>query len=135
MTKVRAIFSFALAVLVLLSSTSFMVGMHFCGGEIQNIALFNKAERCEMEMIMPPCHRQEASSCCDDETVVHTGEDFSASLTELNIPVAQFVVATLPSIILTEVIPTFDLSDVKHFNYDSPLRACDLTISLQVFLI
>jgi len=135
MTKVRTIFSFALATLVLVSSTSFMVGMHFCSGEIQNISLFGRAERCAMEMSMPPCHRHMAGSCCDDETVVHQGEDFSASYTEITIPPAQFIVAALPSIILNEVIPSTVSSRAKHFNYDAPLRERDLTVALHVFLI
>ena len=135
MTKVRSILSFTLAALVLVSSTNFMVGMHFCSGEIQNIALFTKAERCEMEMTMPPCHRHETSSCCDDETVVHQGEDFSATATEITMPPAYFVVVELPSVILKEIIPSAGLSEVKFFNYDSPLRASDLTVALQVFLI
>lgn len=88
-----------------------------------------------MEMTMPPCHAHEASSCCDDETVVHKGEDFNATASNITIPPAQFVVLALPSVIVAEVIPSFDLSTVKHFNYDSPLRASDLTIALQVFLI
>ena len=49
MKAVKTIFVFALALLVLVSSTSFMVGIHFCSGEVADMALFTEAEPCAME--------------------------------------------------------------------------------------
>jgi hypothetical protein len=135
MKSLRAIASVTLALMVIVSSTSFMVGMHICSGEIQKIALFTKADGCEKERKLPPCHRQEKSSCCDDEAIVHEGEDFNASSSEVSIPPVSFVVIAPPAIILSEIIPVSYLPKVKHFNYDTPLRACDLTVAHQVFLI
>jgi len=48
MKSLRTITSLTLALLVFVSSTSFMVGMHICSGEVQNIALFTKAEGCDV---------------------------------------------------------------------------------------
>ena len=45
MKPIRFISAVLLAIVVLVSSTSFMVGMHICMGEVQNIALFGKADR------------------------------------------------------------------------------------------
>lgn len=135
MKNFRPIASVILALLVLVSSTSFMVGMHLCGGEIQNVALFTKAQACEKEMKMPPCHRHLTSSCCDDETIVHEGEDFNTASSEVSIPPVSFVAIALPTIILSEIIPANYSAKVKYVNYDTPLRACDLTIAHQVFLI
>ncbi|MBN8651530.1 MAG: hypothetical protein J0L67_08880 [Cytophagales bacterium] len=135
MKSLRTIASLTLALLVFVSSTSFMVGMHICSGEVQNIALFTKAEGCEKEKKLPPCHRHEKSSCCDDEAIVHEGEDFNASFSEVSIPPVSFVAIVLPAIILSEIISVNYLSKVKHFNYDTPLRACDLTVAHQVFMI
>lgn len=135
MKKFRSILSIVLAALVLVSSTSFIVGMHYCSGEIQHIALFTKAESCEMEMSMPPCHRQDKSSCCDDETVIHSGEDFNVNAAAVTIPFAQFVTLAFSSVILKEIIPTADVSKVSPFHYDSRWRERDLTIAFKVFLI
>ena len=135
MKNLRSIASFTLALLVFMSSTSFMVGMHFCSGEIKHVALFTKAEGCEKEKELPPCHRHAQSTCCDDETIVHEGEDFNAASSEVSIPPVSFVAIALPTIILSEIIPANYSAKVKYVNYDTPLRACDLTIAHQVFLI
>ncbi|HRE68199.1 MAG TPA: hypothetical protein PLM56_09115 [Cyclobacteriaceae bacterium] len=134
MKNLRPIASFTLALLVFMSSTSFMVGMHFCSGEIKHVALFTKAEGCEKEKELPPCHRHAKVTCCDDETIVHEGEDFSAS-SEVSIPGISFVALASPAILLSEIIPANYSSLVKHLNYDTPLRTCNLTITHQVFLI
>jgi len=106
-----------------------------CLLRLRAATLFTKAEGCEKEKKLPPCHRHEKSSCCDDEAIVHEGEDFNASFSEVSIPPVSFVAIVLPAIILSEIIPVNYLSKVKHFNYDSPFRACDLTVAHQVFLI
>ncbi len=112
-----------------------MVGLHICSGKIENIALFSKAEGCEKERNLPPCHRHEKVPCCDDEAIVHEGEDFNASFSEVSVPSISFVALASPVLILSEIIPVNYLTKVKHFNYDTPLRACDLTVTHQVFLI
>jgi hypothetical protein len=131
----RTILSVTLALLVLVSSTSFMVGMHLCSGEVQNVALFSKAQACEKEMKMPPCHRHQTSSCCDDEIINHEGEDFNAVSSEVSIPPVSVVAIAPPAILLSEIIPVNYISKAKYFNYDTPLRACDRTVAHQVFLI
>lgn len=131
----RTILSVTLALLVLVSSTSFMVGMHLCSGEIQNVALFSKAQACEKEMKMPPCHRHQTSSCCDDETVIHEGKNFSATSSQVSIPPVSFVTIATQTVILSEIIPANYSSKAKYLNYDTPLRACDLTVAHRVFLI
>src|SRR5688572_20207148 len=79
MKLIRTISSILLALLVLMSSTSFMVGVHFCMGEVQSVALFSKADGCEEEKKLPPCHRHQSAPCCEDEAVVHSGDDFKTS--------------------------------------------------------
>jgi hypothetical protein len=135
MTKYRPILSLAAAILVLFSSSSFMVGLHICGEAVQDVALFKRANVCEMEKKMPPCHRQEPKSCCDDEAIVHEAESFKVSSTETSIASIPVMEMVLPDVIISEIIPSspelrFSLSD-----YDPPLRAEDITISFRVFLI
>jgi hypothetical protein len=134
MKKYRSILSFAFAILVLFSSSSFMVGLHICSGEIQNIALFTKAEGCEMEKKMPPCHKKESKPCCEDETIVHDAQDFKGSINQISFaaPVADMI---QPPVLIAEIVPSSIIS-TKHYAYhDPPLRATDITVDLQVFLI
>lgn len=134
MKQHRSILSFAFAILVLFSSSSFMVGLHLCSGEIQNIAWFTKAEGCEMEKKMPPCHKHESKPCCEDETIVHDAQDFKGSINQISI-VAPIADMAQPAVLIAEIIPSSVIS-TKHYAYhDPPLRATDITVDLQVFLI
>ncbi len=135
MKATRTISAVLLTLLVLVSSTSFMVGLHFCMGEVENIALLGKAGECEKQKQLPPCHKHMKPECCDDETFVHDGNDFKVSVKHIHIvaPVAMDVEP--PVVLIAEVIPTTEISRSRYYNYDPPLRSSDLTVSLQVFII
>jgi hypothetical protein len=131
----RTISSLLLIILMLVSSTSFVVGMHICMGSVQNVSLFTKAEACAMEKKLPPCHRQTQKPCCADETLVHQASDFKASLDQLQIEAPTPLCIVQPLVVLSEIIPSAPVSRTLYHNYDPPLRSCDLTVALQVFLI
>jgi hypothetical protein len=124
-----------LALLVLVSSTSFMIGIHFCGGEIQNLAIFTKADSCEKERSLPPCHRHTKAPCCEDKTVIHKGDDFKSAAGHLHIEAPAPVDIDQPLVPLAEVIPSSLVSHIQDHNYDPPLRSGDITVEQQVFLI
>lgn len=131
----KTISSAILITLVMISSTSFMVSMHICGGEIQNVALFTKADGCEKEKQLPPCHRHETPACCQNETVVHEGDDVQYTAINGHVPAPNFIDIEQPFIILAEIIPAEVTQHYPYFNYDPPFRACDLTVEHRVFLI
>lgn len=135
MKALRSISAALLALLVLVSSTSLMVGMHLCMDEIQNVALFAKADSCEKERSLPACHRESKERCCDDETVINQADDFKASVPNYHAPVSGPVDIEQPQILISEIIPSAPLSNFKYHTYDPPLRSCDLTVEHQVFLI
>jgi len=124
MKAVRSISAIILAIMVLVSSTSFMIGMHICMGEVQNVALFTKADGCEKEKSLHPCHRHTKAPCCEDETVIHKGEDFKASMAKVELTAPTSIYIDQPLVLISE-----------HYNYDPPLRSWDLTVEHQVFLI
>jgi hypothetical protein len=135
MRQHRSILSSVFAILVLFSSSSFMVGIHLCSGHIQNIALFTKAEGCGMEKKMPPCHKHESKPCCEDETIVHDAQDFKGNVSQVSIAAPPVLDVVQPSVLISEVIPS-SIATIKHYsNYDPPFRPTDLTVDLQVFLI
>lgn len=131
----RTLSAVVLAFLVLVSSTNFVVGLHICMGKVENVALFTKADGCEMEKSQPPCHQNLKASCCDDETVIHKGEDLKASSITVHAD-APFPVSDGQSFILqAEIIPESSIARTQYYNYDPPLRSCDRTIQHKVFLI
>lgn len=135
MKAFRSIAAVALAILVMVSSTSFMVGMHLCMGEVQNIALFSKAEGCEKEQSLPPCHRHTKAPCCEDETVIHESDDLKAAIAHMHVAVPAPMDLEQTLILISEVIPAAPLSRFKYYSYAPPFRSCDLTVEHQAFLI
>ena len=135
MKFLRSIVSVAFAFLVLFSSSNLVVGMHFCGGDIQSIAVFGKAEGCPMELNLPPCHKALMKSCCQDELVAYSAQDFSTDAAQITVPVAQSLDIIQTPVPVAEIIPSTGVSGKLYHQYDPPLRSYDRTISLQVFLI
>lgn len=71
------IMSLSMAVVVLFSTMSFIIDMHYCGDSLMNIAVFHKAETCGMEMEKPATKSCSIAdkNCCDDEQTVVSGQD------------------------------------------------------------
>ncbi len=135
MKAFRTISAILLALLVLVSSTNFMIGMHICMGDVQNIALFSKAEGCEMEQNLPPCHRHLKAPCCEDETVIHKADDVKTNVVQIQIDGPSPIDVEQPLVLISEIIPSAPLSRIQYYKYDPPLRSWDLTVEHQVFLI
>jgi len=69
--------SISMAFVVLFSTMSFTVDMHFCGGELMDTAIFHKLKTCAMEMQKPSdevCSIKK-SDCCSDKQVVLDGQN------------------------------------------------------------
>lgn len=132
MKAIRTISSILLAVLVLVSSTSFMVGMHVCMGEVQNVA-FTKAEACPTEQQLPPCHRQTPDPCCEDEAFFHEADDLKVS--SASVAVSPIVAADIEQTVafIAEIIPSALTTPYSH--YIPPLRSTDIIVEHRVFLI
>jgi hypothetical protein len=135
MKALRAISAILLALLVLVSSTSFMVGFHFCMGEVKSVALFTEAESCKKQQSLPACHRPMKAPCCADETYFHEGDDFKASVEHIHVGTPAPIDLDQPLVLISEVIPSTPAARIQYYNYDPPLRSCDLTVEHQVFLI
>ena len=66
-----------MAFVVLFSTMSFTVNMHYCGGTLVETAIFHKAEGCGMEMenfLTDGCSITK-KNCCNDEIFVVDGQD------------------------------------------------------------
>jgi len=135
MKILKTISAIFLCLLVLFASTSFMVGIHFCGGNIQDISLFSPADKCMNEKQVPPCHKHMTKSCCEDESFFHEGQELKTDITKIQFSPLVPTDIVQPLVLIAEVIPASPLAKVKFFNYDTPLRSYDLTVEHQVFLI
>ena len=66
-----------MAFVVLFSTMSFTVNMHYCGDTLAENAIFHKAEGCGMEMEKPSTEGCDIAkkNCCKDEQLVINGQD------------------------------------------------------------
>ena len=134
MKAFRSISSVILICLVFFASSNFIVGMHFCGGHVQKVSLFTKAEGCGMEKKLPPCKQMQAKTCCEDEAVVHDAQTFKNDLSKVHVSLPAFSEAIQP-VILAEVIPSIIFLTPHSGHHLPPARSTDITLSIQVFLI
>jgi len=70
-------FSVSLALLVLCSTLSFTVEKHYCGPFLVDVAVFNHAEKCGMDVISSTETSKEGKkmSCCKDEVELLQNQD------------------------------------------------------------
>jgi len=134
MKLLKPIVAIVFAFLVFLSSTSFVVGVHYCGGKVKDVQFLELADGCGHNQL-PPCHRQLMSNCCKDEVIQHEGQGFENVFTSVDIKNPSFVEVEVPPVLIAFVIPVVDLNPLHFYNYDTPLRSVDRTRIHQVFLI
>jgi len=69
--------SLTMAFVVLFSTMSFTVNMHYCGDTLVESAIFQKAKGCGMEMEKPSTEECSITkkNCCDDEQLAIEGQD------------------------------------------------------------
>ena len=69
--------SLAMTFVVLCSTMSFTVNMHYCGDTLVESAIFQKAKGCGMEMEKPSTEECSITkkNCCDDKQLAIEGQD------------------------------------------------------------
>lgn len=74
---VHKITSILMAFVVLFSTMSFTIDMHYCGDTLVETAVFHKAKGCGMEMEKPSTDDCSIAkkNCCDDEQLAIQGQD------------------------------------------------------------
>lgn len=138
MKRFRNIASLILAGLVLISSVGITVNMHLCGGRVQSVAVFTKAQPC-MELIKA-CHETKHVSkqkgCCEEKSIVFKGKETNAEVKDATSLSPSFSIIGVVLPVLYS-IRTLDPSVVaiRYAHYKPPLPKRDITVFVQSFLI
>jgi hypothetical protein len=139
MKYVKHITSVILAVLVLVSSSSFTLNMHLCGGSLQSVSLIEDATPCPMEVQLPPCHKniaKQKSDCCQDSHFAFEGKDFNYSFQDLNNVTSLHSDYSVVLPYLMEVVETELASAASDYlPYKPPILERDIPVLTQSFLI
>lgn len=134
MNALKSIFSALLALIVLVSTTSFTIDKHLCMGRVQSVAILHDAAPCPMEM-MAESGMNGMDDCCQDTQTKIEGNDLQVkNLKPVSIEYQSLWVATV-----AHLIETFDLESastyVAHPLYKPPLLDQDVPVLIQSFLI
>lgn len=125
--------SVLLAFLLLFSTLSFSMDMHFCGKMLVDYAFFTEASDCGMAM---EDSRMADPGCCNDVEIVVLGQDHLEKTKAESVLGPQLVLVAL----LTKGLPVLlDLdprvAEPPFDDYSPPKLIRDLPVRHQVFLI
>jgi len=128
-----------MALLVLFSTLSFSVGMHFCGDSLVDFSLFESAEACAMigepEQTASSCEKMQMDlDCCTDVAFVVEGQqELNPSFEPLTFEQQLFVTSFVYSWVSLFEGPSEDTPHCK--DYAPPPLIRDVQILDQTFLI
>jgi hypothetical protein len=131
--------AFFMAVVVLMTTTSFTVDMHYCGEKLVDFSFFQKAEGCGMEKAQVskiacqnPMLTQKA--CCSDEQMIKQGQDdLKISFDKLSFEQQVFVASLTYSYL--NLFEGTTSTDVPFKDYPPPFVKRDVQVLHQTFLI
>lgn len=146
----QRIIALTLAFLMLITSTTFAVDMHYCKGKLKSVSLLGKAKTCHEKAgkegkSICPYHQKIAQDtdsnkitkkdCCENKTTV-VKSDHDRTKVDLPVPtiqqLQQFVIAyTL--VFYTEI--TTDKQSIQEFSYQSPIISRDIYALSEAFLL
>lgn len=131
------IMSLVMALVVLFSTTSFTVNMHYCGDHLVDMKIYQEAEGCGMEIPMTNLTSETGLSktpCCKNEQLLIQGQDeLQTPIDNLSFSIEYFVIATVYSYInLFESLPK---ETIPFKEYVPPNLVADIQVLDQVFII
>lgn len=136
MHKIAAIF---MAMVVLFSTMSFSVGMHYCGDMLVDTALFAKANSCGMQMDQPnenvpkDCSTVKKDCCNDIEIAINGQHDLQPTQAQINFNQQLFVASFVIAYSNLFTSPTNTL--VSYVAYSPPLVVKDIQKLDETYLI
>ena len=123
-----------MALLLLVSTTSWKVEKHFCMGRVMDIALFTAVEKCGMELSTEDGESLQKMPCCDDEIIVASGQDdLKISLDDLSLEQHLFLTAYAHTYL--NLFEGLERHFIPFDQYPPPKLIADIQLLDQVFLI
>lgn len=135
----RKILSSALALIVLFSTMSFTVGIHYCGDHLVDFSMFDKVDSCMMKAEIlktsGSCEIMEMDmNCCSDIEVILEGQDnLKISFDNYTVNQQLFIASFVYSYI--NLFKGIEENIIPFKEYSPPLLIRDIQILDQTFLI
>jgi hypothetical protein len=116
------IMSFAMAFVVLFSTMSFTINMHYCGDTLVETAIFQKAKGCGMEMQKPSkkgCAITKKNCCKNEQSVVDGQDELQLSFDKISLEQQVFITSFVYTYIHS--FEGFDKTITSYDIYKPPL--------------
>ncbi len=128
-----------MALIVLFSTMSFSVDMHYCGGHLVDFSLSEKVDTCMMKAELSKSSSEcavmdmEMDCCSDVEIVIEGRDDLKISFDQLTFDQQLFVASFVYTYI--NLFERFDENIIPFKDYSPPPLIRDIQILDQTFLI
>ena len=125
-----------MAFVVLFSTMSFTIDMHFCGDTLVATSMFQKAIGCGMEMEKPAAEGCAIvkSNCCKDKQMIIDGQDeMQLSITTISFEQQVFITSFIYTYV--QLFESSDTSVSPHQAYNKPLVSRRLYKLAEKYLI
>jgi hypothetical protein len=130
--KITAVF---MAVVVLLSTLSFVIDMHYCGNTLVDAAVFQKAKGCGMKMDENQNSTNIKKSCCKDEVITFKGQNELKMASFDHLSLHQQFIVTSYFYTFTNIFESLPNQVIPHKDYSPPNLITDILVLDQVFII
>ncbi|MBT9187474.1 HYC_CC_PP family protein [Zobellia russellii] len=134
--KIHSYFACFMALVLLVSTTSFKVEKHYCMGHLVDVAFFSDAQDCGMAMSLDENigSTVDKMSCCNSELIAMEGQnDVKPSFNDFNLDQQMVLVAFVYSYgVLFEPV---EAKHVPYSHYNPPKIIKDIQLLDAVFLI
>jgi hypothetical protein len=135
----RKIASIAMAFIVLFSTMSFSVDMHYCGDHLVDFSLFDKVDTCVMKAEKTKSSSEcavmemEMDCCSDVEIIIEGQDDVKVTFDQFTFEQQVFITSFVYSYI--NLFEGFDKNVIPFKDYSPPPLIRDIHILDQTFLI
>ncbi|UPS90739.1 hypothetical protein [Bizionia sp. M204] len=116
------ILSIAMAFVVLFSTLSFTVDMHYCGGTLVETAIFNKAKGCGMDMNKPStegCTITKKDCCKNEQTLVDGQDELQLHVDKISFEQQVFIASFVQTYL--NLFEDLDTQASSYTTYEPPL--------------
>lgn len=129
-------FSIGLAILLLVTTTSFTVQKRYCHDDLIGVSVFSHMDDCKGEEFIIRSNHVESVKCCTDKIEVFQGQDTLKNVTEEgNSASVQVLFLTAFSYTYIDLLKGLSQNIVPFKHYLPPELSIDRQVLHQVFLI
>jgi hypothetical protein len=116
------IMSIAMAFVVMCSTLSFTVDMHYCGGVLVDTAIFQKVKTCGMDMQKPStegCSKMKKNCCSDEQKVLDNQDELQLTVDSISFEQQVFIASFVHTYI--NLFEGLDKDIISYKTYEPPL--------------